>query len=135
MDALKTVLEYGAEILQSQVATSLLLLGAFVLQTVYTRRAIARHRAELKAAFIECRRDAIKDAGFMQSLMGVTHSYKVLVMTVTSGNRQPPPELKQIDERFERLRHEVHDERNNRVARLNKTLDRLQEKAEKEPEE
>ena len=130
MEPLRAVLDYGAQILQSQVATSLILLAAFVLLTVYTRRTIARHRHELKAALIECRRDSLTDAGFLQSLMGITHSYRVLMMSVTSGQRQAPSELKDIDRRFDDLRKQVHDERNSRVVRLSKALERLQEKSE-----
>jgi hypothetical protein len=135
MDLLKGVIEYGAQILQSQVATQLLLLAAFVLLAGYTRRNLDRNRTELKAALIECKRDGVVDAGLLQSAMTIIHRYRTVTISTLGGRREVPEEFREIDHDFQELRRRAHDVKNDRVVRLNRTLQRFDEKADAEGDE
>lgn len=110
--------------LQSPFSTALLLLVFSYALVKWTRKQIERQRHELRAAILECRKDGLTDAGFLYTASNLTHQYRLLLLGQLGGKREPPRELAKIDERFEKFRRELHDERSMRKLRLDRSLEK-----------
>lgn len=119
-------LEFGDALLQSRFALAILLLLAAIGLVVYVRREVQRTRHEMKVAIIQCQRDSLADASFLRTSMGIAHEYRTMMIAVFSGRREPPPELDKLNERFQELRRKIHDDVNERRARLKDSMRRYE---------
>jgi hypothetical protein len=67
---------------------------------------------------IECRQDALMDAGFQSSLTAIAGGFQTLLMGVLGGSRVTPPEFAELRQDLSDVRRKIHEERNRRADRL-----------------
>lgn len=129
---LGAIIDVATNVLQSPMASSLLLLGGFLYASKMVRQQVTRVRQELKIALFECREDALKDIRFNASLLALASKYKAVVMSTTGGERSVPPVIRELDDDFGELRRQMHDETNRRAARVARARELLEKQHEEE---
>lgn len=90
---------------------------------------------DVQIALAECQADGVSDRGFVLSWRALCAEYRTALLQATGGKRQMPPEVADMEEKYQELRRAVHDENNRRIARLKEKVADLERTAKDERED